>query len=511
MAIPMNGAVLRLIDANANRAREGLRVAEDFARFVLNDQSLSSALKEIRHEFATVLGPLLGEAILHRDTPGDVGTSNKTQAEQRREDVADVVIAAGKRLGEALRAIEEYLKTIAPADAARIEQLRYRFYDIEQRLARTLCPAKRFAEVRLYVLITERCCRGDWFEAAEQALLGGADCLQLREKELESGELLRRARRLVELCRRYDTLCIINDRPDIAILAGADGVHVGQGDLPAIEARKLIGREKILGVSTHCIEQAKQALLDGADYIGIGPVFPSATKPRDFVAGLEYARQVATEIQLPAVAIAGITAANVDEVIGTGVRAVAVTAAVMGSDDPRQAAAELKARLTGERVERASAPVEREVKTTQRRLPHWAREGSTYFVTFRVMEGELQPADRKVVLDHVRHGAGKFYGLAAAVVMPDHVHLLLQPRRAFELPRVMKGLKGVSARLVNDRRGSHGMVWQDESWDRIVRDQSEFDEKLEYMLNNPVKKGLVEDPWTYDAWYYNAEWEAELL
>lgn len=510
----MNGAVLRLIDANANRAREGLRVAEDFARFVLNDAELSGALKAIRHDLAEALGPLLGEAILHRDTPGDVGTAIATQAEQQREDVADVVTAACKRLGEALRAIEEYLKTISPADAGKVEQIRYRFYDIEQRLARTLCPAKRFADVRLYVLITERCCRGDWFDAAEQALLGGADCLQLREKELESGELLCRAKRLVELCHRYGKLCIINDRPDIAILSDADGVHVGQGDLPAVEARKLIGRGKILGVSTHEIGQAKQALLDGADYIGVGPVFPSATKPRDFVAGLAYARQVAQEIPLPAVAIAGITAANVDEVIETGIRAVAVTAAVLGCDDPRAAAAELKAKLTGEPVavvEGAPKAPDREVKTTQRRLPHWVRDGSTYFVTFRVSDGELQPADRKIVLDHVRHGAGKFYGLAAAVVMPDHVHLLVQPRRAFELSRVMKGLKGVSARLVNDRRGSNGTLWQDESWDRIVRDQAEFDEKLEYMLNNPVKQGLVEDPWTYDAWYYNAEWEAELL
>lgn len=342
----MNGAVLRLLDANANRAREGLRVVEDFARFVLDDPESSAALKEIRHGLAGVLGPVLGDAILHRDTPGDVGTSNKTGAERQREDLAQVVTAAGKRLGEALRAIEEYLKTISPPDAARIEKFRYRFYDIEQRLARTLCPAKRLADVRLYVLITERCCRRDWFEAAEEALIGGADCLQLREKELEGGELLRRARRLVELCHRYQKLCIINDRADIAILSNADGVHVGQEDLPAVEARKLIGREKILGVSTHRIEQAHRALLDGADYVGVGPVYPSATKPRDFVAGLEYARQVAAEVGLPAVAIAGITVANVDEVIATGIQAIAVTAAVLDCDEPRRGASELKARLT---------------------------------------------------------------------------------------------------------------------------------------------------------------------
>jgi thiamine-phosphate pyrophosphorylase len=153
---------------------------------------------------------------------------------------------------------------------------------------------------------------------------------------------------LVDLCRRYERLCIINDRADIAILSDADGVHVGQDELPAVEARKLIGRGKILGVSTHRIDQARRAVLDGADYIGIGPMYPSATKPRDFVAGLDYAKQVATEIAIPAVAIAGITAGNVDEVIGTGVRAVAVTAAVLDCDDPRKAAAELKAIIVGQ-------------------------------------------------------------------------------------------------------------------------------------------------------------------
>jgi thiamine-phosphate pyrophosphorylase len=341
----MNGPVLRLLDANANRAREGLRVVEDYARFVLDDRELSTALKELRHAFATILKPTLADAILHRDTPGDVGTGITTQAERQREDVADVVTAAGKRTGEALRSIEEYLKTVSAADAGRIEQLRYRFYDIEQRVSRTLCPANRIAEVRLYVLITERCCRRPWLEAAEEALIGGADCLQLREKELESGELLRRASRLVELCHHHGKLCIINDRPDITLLSDADGVHVGQDDLPAVEVRKLIGRGKILGVSTHRIEQARRAVSDGADYIGIGPIFPSATKPRDFVAGLGYAREVATSISLPAIAIAGITAGNVDQVIDAGIRAVAVTASVLDCDDPRAAASTLKEHL----------------------------------------------------------------------------------------------------------------------------------------------------------------------
>jgi len=340
------GPVLRMLDANANRAREALRVLEDYARYVLDHDDLSGELKEVRHGLAGVVGPWLGKAILHRDTPGDVGTDHKTAAEGRREDLSAVVTAAGKRLGEALRVIEEALKIQDAAAAGAVEKLRYRFYDLEQKIARTLGRGGRFKNVRLYVLITESLCRRPWLEAAEEAILGGADCLQLREKELEGGELLRRARQLVKLCRGHGVLCIINDRADVAVLCGADGVHVGQGDLPAAEVRKVIGREMILGVSTHQIEQARQAVVDGADYIGAGPIFRSTTKTRDFLPGPAYAREVAGSIRIPAVAIAGITEGNVDEVLATGISAIAVTAAVIGTDDPRQAAQRLKKRLT---------------------------------------------------------------------------------------------------------------------------------------------------------------------
>lgn len=337
--------MLRLVDANANRAREALRVAEDYARFVLNDDELSAGLKTIRHELTEALAPWLAEAILWRNTPGDVGVNHKTPAEQRRADASAVVTAAGKRLGEALRCLEEYAKVGDPAAAARIEGIRYRFYDIEQRMARMLGQAKHFASVRLCVLITQSACRGPWLQVAEQAILGGADCLQLREKDLTGGELLGRAKDFVALCRRHGIISIINDRPDLAILSGADGVHVGQDDLPAAEVRKLVGPDRIVGVSTHRIEQARQAVRDGANYIGVGPIFKSPTKPRDFVAGPEYARQVSQQIRLAALAIAGITSDNLDQVLATGIRGIAVTAAVTASDDPRAAAEALKRRL----------------------------------------------------------------------------------------------------------------------------------------------------------------------
>jgi thiamine-phosphate pyrophosphorylase len=342
-----NAHIYRLLDANANRAREALRVLEDYARFVLDSGDLTESLKSIRHDLSAVGRPIFADAIFCRDTPGDVGTTVKAADEFHRQDISDIVVAAGKRLGEALRAIEEGLKTIDAVAAARVESIRYRFYDIERRLALTINPAKRFGEVRLYVLITESICRGPWLAAAEAAIDGGADCLQLREKSLESGEFLSRAKQLVDLCRRRNVLSIINDRLDIALLSGADGVHVGQEDLPATEIRRAVGRRVIVGVSTHRIEQARQAILDGADYIGVGPVFPSATKPRDILPGLAYARQVAATISIPAVAIAGINADNIGDVIATGINAVAVTAAVVGAEDIRAAAAALKKKMPG--------------------------------------------------------------------------------------------------------------------------------------------------------------------
>lgn len=142
---------------------------------------------------------------------------------------------------------------------------------------------------------------------------------------------------------------------------------------------------------------------------------------------------------------------------------------------------------------------------TRRRLPHWILPGSTYFVTFRLATGSLAAEERQLVLEHVKTGHGRFYNLAAVVVMPDHVHVLLKPLEGFARWRIVKGIKGVTARLLNQRRSTSGRIWQAESWDRIVRDAAEFEEKLEYMHDNPVKAGLVIEGSAYDGWYFNPE------
>lgn len=127
-----------------------------------------------------------------------------------------------------------------------------------------------------------------------------------------------------------------------------------------------------------------------------------------------------------------------------------------------------------------------------RNLPHWELAGSTYFITFRLREGTLSPVERAIVFRHILSGSAKFYALHAAVVMPDHVHLILEPTPGVGLSRIMKGIKGVSAKLVNQARGVSGTLWQDESFDRILRDKDEYVEKWNYIHNNPVKSLLVE-------------------
>jgi len=325
--------VRRLIDANANRAREAMRVMEDAARFALDDATLSEALKALRHDFAAALRAF-GDVTLHRDTAGDVGTAINHDAERSRPSVAAVATAAGKRLSEALRACEEYGKTIAPDAAAKIEAVRYRGYDIETRLnARLARPDPR--QWRLCVLITESlCAHHDWFDVARQALDGGADCLQLREKDLEAGELLDRARRLRERVGRHPAALIVNDRPDIAVLADAHGVHLGAGDLPIEPTRRLIGHGPLIGASTHNLAEAKRAINAGADYCGVGAMFPTMTKQRK-PSGIDYLKRFIRDFPgVPHLAIGGIGPDNVEQVVEAGARAVAVSGCVCAAKRP---------------------------------------------------------------------------------------------------------------------------------------------------------------------------------
>lgn len=196
----------------------------------------------------------------------------------------------------------------------------------------------RLRSMRLYALLTQAHCRRGWLQTARALLEGGVDAIQLREKELAGGELLERARELRELTRAHATLFIINDRPDVAMLSDADGVHLGQEDLPPEDVRELLGPEAIIGLSTHSVAQAEAAAERGADYIGVGPAFPTRTKGYETGGGSELVRELCSATSLPTVAIGGITPARAGSVIGAGAGSVAACAALCGAHDPAEAA-----------------------------------------------------------------------------------------------------------------------------------------------------------------------------
>lgn len=339
----IDAGTLRIIDANLNRAAEALRVMEDFARFVLNDPSMTEAAKGARHELRHLkFTASPDELLLRRDTPADVGTEIKTSAELVRRSSMEVILAAGKRLGEALRVIEEFGKTIDPEVASRVERIRYLAYDLEKRLSQAARARSRFGMLRLYVLLTESFCHGPWFATAQAALEGGADCLQLREGSLSDRELLQRARQLAALCRDRNALLIVNNRPDIAQLSGAHGVHVGQDDMAVSEARRILSPDSLVGVSSHSFEQAQSALASAPDYVAVGPMFASATKPQDHIAGPVTLSRVAAQTSLPLVAIGGISEKNVNEVLSAAQCCVAVCGAVIAQSDVAEAVRRLR-------------------------------------------------------------------------------------------------------------------------------------------------------------------------
>lgn len=359
----MDRSLLRIIDANANRASEAARVLEDSARLGLGDAQLAWRGKEIRHKLRSALSFVDSSSLLAaRDTPGDVGTGMTGSTEARRSGLTEICAAAGKRLGEALRVLEETLKAApidGPAAAATIKALRYEAYELEKLVVLAVSRPRR--QWKLCVLITESLCTHMlWEEVARAAIRGGADCLQLREKMLTGQELFARAKRLVAIAaetpignRGADAKAdvIINDRADIAGASGAAGVHLGQADLPVTAARAVLGPRQIIGVSTSCIDDARRAFDNGADYVGLGPMFASSTKVKERLAGIEYLREFLAWDNtrtaetggppVPYLAISGIDVSRAGQLASAGCAGVAVSSVVCSSTEPERVCSEI--------------------------------------------------------------------------------------------------------------------------------------------------------------------------
>ena len=332
--------MLRLIDANLNRISEGLRLLEDVARFILNDPRLSAELKSLRHELAAEDASLQKALLQARDSAGDVAAFAEEEA--HRQDLPNLVIANSKRVEESLRVVEEFAKLHeVQLDPSRFKKARFDLYDIEKRMvAKLLRQDKRVSG--LYVIIdSEVLGERDELEVCRQAIQGGAKVIQLRDKHQAKGQILVRARELREICAQSKVLFIVNDYLDIAIASGADGLHLGPGDLPIATARQLLPIDRILGCSTTTVEGAVNAEADGADYVAVGSIYPTTSKAGAIVVGLERLRQIRAAISIPTVAIGGINNRNAAEVIQAGADSIAVISAVLGAEDVAGAARQL--------------------------------------------------------------------------------------------------------------------------------------------------------------------------
>ncbi|MBI4286942.1 MAG: thiamine phosphate synthase [Chloroflexi bacterium] len=339
--------MLRLVDANLNRCREGLRVLEDVARFILDDASLSQRFRRIRHGLIEADASFLS----HRNAVSDVGAAEPPA--RPRGDLAGLVTANCRRVEESLRVLEEFaqlpgvMDSPDSTDSSGFKSARFDLYTLEKELTHRVLRRDRLEKLTgLYVIVDTAFLRGrSEVDVARQAIGGGARVIQLRDKKRDHGALLPAARDLRQLCSREGVLFVVNDYLDVALASDADGLHLGQDDLPLPVARRLLPGDRILGVSTHSVEQAVRAQAEGADYIGVGAIYPTASKDVITLVGPEMIRRVKERVSIPIVAIGGIKKDNVSQVMAAGPTSVAVITAVVAADDVAGAARELVNRM----------------------------------------------------------------------------------------------------------------------------------------------------------------------
>ena len=336
----------RLVDASLNRLAEGLRYLEDVSRFLLNDVSLTKRLKSLRHILVTSDWQFQKKLLESRNATDDVGFGLEvSSAEDNKRDLISSIVANARRVQEALRTLEEFSKITAfykRLSSKKLEQARFELYTIEKDLiSRLLRKDKAERICGLYVIVdTQALKKRNHLDITRQIINGGTGIIQLRDKMLDHGQLLPIAQEMKQLCAENNVLFIVNDYLDIALAVQADGLHVGQTDLPVSVVRKLVPMDMLIGCSVDTVAQAKIAQADGADYVAVGAIFPTPSKETEVI-GLSILRKVKRAVSIPVVAIGGITGANINEVKTAGADAAAVISAVLGAPSPKKAVKEL--------------------------------------------------------------------------------------------------------------------------------------------------------------------------
>lgn len=343
--------IYRILDANLDRAREALRTIEEWCRFGLEDVDLCDRCKHMRQELAQWHKEEFRRA---RNTPDDPATGLSHANESVRADVQAVLRANMGRLQEALRVLEEYSKVVDPTMGEAMKQMRYQVYTLESKLLTH--EVTNIGEIRrqklqaasLYLVTMPV---ENIVSVVESALQGGVQIVQYREKDGEDSIRYAIAQQLCEICHKYDALFLVNDRVDIAIAVGADGIHVGQTDLPVSVVRQILdanggdASQYIIGQSTTNPQELEIALNNQVDYVGVGPVHATPTKPNKAASGHEYVNYAAQNINIPWFAIGGLDEHNLEAAIAAGAKRVAVVRALMKAEQPDLIAKQMRSLL----------------------------------------------------------------------------------------------------------------------------------------------------------------------
>lgn len=320
----------RIIDANINRASEGLRVLEDLSRFYYGREKVTKSIKLLRHRVRKTY--VSDELLRARDSINDIGLGvSKDCKVDNKENIEDLINANFKRVQEALRTVEEVLKVLGNNQESKsFEEMRFLSYAIEK------VYRKRdfFFHSDIYAITGEEFSNGrTTLEVVKELLNAEVKIIQYREKNKDKKTKYEECKEIMDMCQKANAIFIVNDDIDIAAAINAPGVHIGQEDMPIEEVKRLVPNA-IIGVSTHNKEQALKAVKDGADYIGVGPMFKTTSKENvEKSEGLDYLKWVSENIPIDYVAIGGIKEHNIREIKKAGGRTFAMISEVVGVED----------------------------------------------------------------------------------------------------------------------------------------------------------------------------------
>lgn len=319
---------------------------EDVARLLLDDPILTQHFRSLRHQLSGAFPDRNLDLLSARGADRDVGASLEPSSLDQYANALEMVAANAKRAQEALRVLEEVSK-LEGGPRPFFAEARFSLYTLERELTSRILRGEKAKQVcGLYAIIDWGAARGRELLLAREVIAGGASAIQLRYKGAKKGEVLPLGQELRRLSAEAGVLFLVNDHLDLALALGADGVHLGQADLPISAARKMLPINRLLGCSVATLEEALKAQSEGADYLGVGSIYPTASKEDIRLVGLEGLRQIASAVSIPVVAIGGINLDNVRAVVEAGAEGVAVISALTAAPDPRATARALVEAVT---------------------------------------------------------------------------------------------------------------------------------------------------------------------